>query len=135
MFICPFSSVRVGAASKMASSIFWRWGKPQNVLLVENAGCDFPSIVLCIFFANMMTMVVLSKEGSSYAQISLTLPRILKYVHQHFVLFIPCFPISQDPLPPSCNPSKFHRSHHQGRTPAHNAFAERQPLGCEVGIA
>ena len=45
------------------------------------------------------------------------------------------FPISQDPLPPSCNPSKFHRSHHQGRTPAHNAFAERQPLGCEVGIA
>ena len=86
MAICTFSGVRVGAASKMASSIFWLWGKPQNVLLVENTGCDFPSFVLCIFFANMMTMVVLSKESSSYAQISLTLPRILKYVYQHFVL-------------------------------------------------
>ena len=60
MAICTFSGVSVGAASKMASSIFWLWGKPQNVLLVENTGCDFPSFVLCIFFANMMTMVVLS---------------------------------------------------------------------------
>ena len=78
---------------------------------------------------------------SSHGQILLSsLPTCLKYVHQKCVFFtprMPCFPMSQDPLPPTWHPSKFHRSHcHcQGRTPAHNAFAEGQPLGCQVGIA